>query len=157
MKHFIPVWLWLRFSSSARKLEVANNPMLLLPRMTRAWERLTLLWWGATAQLMFSVMWVYPQSFWYSLPLIASAGMLGAGLLGGARPSVEYLLDMQSPWDKADYQSWPRVYRLHAWQADLAAELIGEHNKARLEGEALGEKTPIPPVDDNVHASARRL
>lgn len=145
MSHFIPVAIWLCFASSARQLEVANDPMLLLPRMTRVCNAASLLWWGVATQAMFTTVWFHPGSFWYAIPLIASLAIVGSGMIGAMAPSGDYQEEAQGVWWRDGVSGkWPLAYRTRAWQLDLATELMGDEARARLEGLALASAAPKP-------------
>lgn len=144
MNHSIPVWLWLRCASPGRRAAAAANPLPLVVSMTRRWERVFLLWWVIVLGSTFALMWMTPSSFWYAIPLLVSAGVIGYGLLGAARPSEEVAEEFRYLWQDADMDArWPRRYRQAMWQLELAAELLGDDCRARLLASALEDQTPI--------------
>lgn len=144
MKHTIPVWCWLRFSSPARRLELVDNPLPFVTKMSRTWEALTSAWWVIVLAAVFVSVWAHPAGFWYAIPLLVSAGVLGYGLLGAVRPSEEVASDFDHLWQAPGMETkWPTRYRLTVWQMELAAELLSEECRARMQAETLGARTPV--------------
>lgn len=123
--------------------------------MTRRWERVFSLWWGVVLLAAFAWLWLAPSAFWYAIPLLVSAGVIGHGLMGATRPSEEVAAEFQYLWqDLAQETAWPRRYRRAIWQLELAAELLGDDCRARLHARALEDQTPTP---QSAAPPARRL